>query len=462
MKLAVLGGGGVRAIMLTRSLVRRAKHLGIDRIVLMDTDQGKLALFGGLCRTAASLLDPSVELSFTTDCVEAVRGADFVFTTIRPGGDAGRVSDERIALAHGVIGQETTGAGGFAMAMRSIPPLVEYCRLIRTHAKPSVVVFNFTNPSGLVTQALRDAGYDFVYGICDAPSGFMGQVADLYGRRLADLEIEMIGLNHLSFYLSVRMDRREMIGDILANPRLYVDTDMRYFEPELAARLGVLLNEYLYYFYYRERVLAKMLAAEKIRSEIIRDINISLMAELEKLDLQKDFDRAMQVYAEHNYRRESTYLTNESGIERREGLIPKFDINAEDDGAYAGVAMAFVEAKITGRKGEMVLCLPNGGTVRWLPNADVVETSCSIGGFGAVPKQLRHELPDSCKQLVSTVKLYERLAARAILQRDRSLATEALMVHPLVGSYSLAKELLDDYTRVHPAFWKDPVPAGRA
>jgi 6-phospho-beta-glucosidase len=461
MKLAILGGGGVRAIMLTRSLVRRAKRLGIDRLVFMDNDEKKLALFGALCRKAGSILDPEVHLQFTKDSVEAVRDADFVFTTIRPGGDRGRATDERIGLSHGVIGQETTGVGGFAMAMRSIPPLVDYLATIRRHAKPGVIVFNFTNPSGLVTQALRDKGYDFVYGICDAPSGFMGQVAELYGRRLRDLEIEMVGLNHLSYYLSVRIDGKEMLRDILANPRLYEDTDMRYFEPELARQLGVLLNEYLYYFYYRERVLQKMMAAPKIRSEIIVDINAAMMAELEKLDMERDFAKAIAVYAEHNYRRESTYLTNESGIPRKEGLIPRFDIYAEDDGAYAGVAMAFVEAKLTGRDGEMVLCLPNEGTVSWLRDSDIIETSCRIGGFGAAPKELHRELPDCCKDLVSTVKLYERQAARAILERDRACAIEALMVHPLVNSYSLARELLDDYDRLHPEFWRQPVAAGR-
>ncbi len=454
MKLAILGGGGVRAIMLTRSLVRRARRLGIDELVFMDNDKDKLALFGSLCRAAGALLDPSVRMTFTADAVAALKGADFVFTTIRPGGDRGRATDERIALRHGVIGQETTGVGGFAMAMRSIPPLLDYCRLVRQHAKPGVIVFNFTNPSGLVTQALRDAGFPFVYGICDAPSGFMGQVAELYGRKLKDLELEMVGLNHLSYYLSVKLDGREILDEVIADRRLYEDTDMRYFEPALARRLGVLLNEYLYYFYYREKVLAKMLAAPKIRSEIIVDINATMMEELSRLDLPRELDKAMAVYAELNYRRESTYLSNESGVPRKEGLIPRFDLFAQDDGAYAGVAMAFVEAKLTGRDGEMVLCLPNEGTVGWLRDTDVIETSCHIGSFGARPKTLHRDLPDVCKDLVSTVKLYERQAAASILTRDRGAALEALTVHPLVNSWSLANELLDEYDTLHSGFWK--------
>jgi 6-phospho-beta-glucosidase len=453
MKLAILGGGGVRSIMLTRSLVKRARRLGITEMVFMDNDERKLRVFGSLCRKAASVLDPEARLSFTTDVDEAVTGADFVFTTIRSGGDAARVTDERIALSHGVIGQETTGAGGFAMAMRSIPVVADYCGLIRRRAKPGVLVFNFTNPAGLVTQAMRDLGYGFVYGICDAPTGILGQVAGLYGATMADLRVEMFGLNHLSFYPSIRLRGRDITTEVLADARLYTDTDMRYFEPDLARRMGMLLNEYLYYFYYREKALQNMLAAPKIRSEIVLEINAAMLAALEKLDCDRDFEAALKVYDTFNYRRESTYLSNESGIARRDGLLPRFDLAAGDDGAYASVALAYIEAVITGREGEMVLCLPNNGTVDWLPDTDVVETACGIGGFGARPKRLSRALPDSCRQLVCTVKLYERMAARAIIERDRSMAREALAAHPLVSSWSLAGDLLEDYSALHPGYW---------
>ena len=136
----------------------------------MDNDEQKLAVYGKMAQQAARRLDPEVEFSLTTDPMEAVRDADYLITTIRAGGDEMRVRDERIALSHGILGQETTGAAGFSFAMRSIPALVKYCELAREYASPRVKIFNFTNPAGVVSQTLRDMGYDFTFGICDAPS----------------------------------------------------------------------------------------------------------------------------------------------------------------------------------------------------------------------------------------------------------------------------------------------------
>ena len=159
-----------------------------------------------------------------------------------------RVRDERIALAHGVLGQETTGAAGFSFAMRSIPALVSYCELIRKYAKKTVKVFNFTNPAGVVSQTLRDLGYDFTYGICDAPSGMLHQFASLYGADPEEIQGECYGLNHLSFFRSITLRGREILPELIRDPRAYASTDLRFFQPELVEHLQCVLNEYLYYF----------------------------------------------------------------------------------------------------------------------------------------------------------------------------------------------------------------------
>lgn len=170
MKLTVIGGGGVRSMFLAKSIAQQASSLGIDELVFMDNDPEKLRIYGGLAAHVSGMLCPTLNFSLTGDAVEAVKDADYVITTIRVGGDHMRVRDERIALSHGVLGQETTGAAGVSFAMRSVPALASYCELIKKYAKPDVKVFNFTNPAGVVSQALRDMGYDFTYGICDAPS----------------------------------------------------------------------------------------------------------------------------------------------------------------------------------------------------------------------------------------------------------------------------------------------------
>ena len=172
-KLTVIGGGGVRSMFLARSLVNQAKELKIDKIVFMDNNETKLGIFGEMARQVAKRINPNIDFELTADPVEAVRDADFVITTIRVGEDDKRVDDERIALSYGLLGQETTGAAGFSFAMRSVPQLAKYCELIRTYSRPHVKVFNFTNPAGVVSQTLRDMGYDFTYGICDAPSGLL-------------------------------------------------------------------------------------------------------------------------------------------------------------------------------------------------------------------------------------------------------------------------------------------------
>ena len=180
MKIAVIGGGGVRSMFLAKSIAQKAERLHIDELCFMDNNEKKLKIYGGMAAHVASLLCPALKFTLTTDAVDAVRDADYVITTIRVGEDDMRAKDERIALGKGVLGQETTGAAGFSFAMRSVPALAEYCELIKKYSKRNVKVFNFTNPAGVVSQTLRDMGYDFTYGICDAPSGMLRSFALLY------------------------------------------------------------------------------------------------------------------------------------------------------------------------------------------------------------------------------------------------------------------------------------------
>lgn len=445
MKLCILGGGGSRAIILAKSLLQQAKKLGIKEIVFMDNNEEGLRIYGAMAKKAASIINPDVEVTCTSDAAEAITGSDYVITTIRAGGDAERVRNERIALKHGVLGQETTGAGGFAMAMKTIPVLKEYCSLIREYASKDVMVFNFSNPSGLVTQAMRDLGYDFVYGVCDAPSGFLNQVARLRGTPIGSMRMDVFGLNHLSYFTAISENGTDITKQLLYDPKLYTETDMRYFEPELPQKWGILFNEYLYYFYYREKAVANIMNSSFTRGESIMSINQSMKDELEGLNPEHDFNAMLEIYAKYNHRRELSYMAAESSIRRNETAALKFDLFSPEEGGYAGIALAFIQARISGTVSEMVLSVPNKGAVDWLADDDVVETTCIIGPDGAAAKKGMKELPDSAKVLIRTLKRYERLAAHGILENDSFAMAEALMVHPLVNSYSLAKELVSDY-----------------
>lgn len=454
MKIAVIGGGGVRSVFLAKSIAARSEELKINELVFMDNDEKKLRIYGTMAKKTSNLICPSLDFKITTNAVEAVENADYVTTTIRVGGDDMRVKDERAALNMGVLGQETTGAAGLSFAMRSISALADYCELIKKHAKKGCKVFNFTNPAGVVSQTLRDMGYDFTYGICDAPSGMLRSFEKLYGAEEGSAKGEIYGLNHLSYFTSIKINGKEMIDEIIDNDEAYEKTDLRYFEKDLLKSRKSVLNEYLYYFYYREKALANILNADKTRGEQIAEINRHMTAELEKIDIENDFETALGIF-EHWYgERENNYMASETGIKRKEPW--KFDIFGKDDGGYAGVALKFIEIAISGKTDSMILCVPNNGAIEGLLDSDVVEITCDIDKNGAVPHRFG-KVDEQNLELIRRVKNYERLASEAIRTKSREKAIEALTLHPLVNSYSIAKELTDkyiEYNKEYTGEWK--------
>ncbi len=459
MKLAVLGGGGVRSPFLAKYIASRAKSLNISEVVFMDNDSEKLRIFGGISTAITALVDPEVNFTVTENAIEALKDADFVITSLRVGQDHRRVTDERTALYEGIVGQETTGAGGFAMALRSIPALIEYCGLAREYSKPDVRIFNFTNPSGLVTQALRDEGFDNVYGICDGPNGFFKEVCEVLGIKLEDLSVECFGLNHLSWFRSIKINGKEMIKELINDSRLYEYTEMKVFDRELVKRLEMLPNAYLYYYYHREKAVSQLLGAAKTRGEAIEDINKRMLEELRMLDLNKDLDKALQTYLYYYTLREKSYMAIEAGKAPIE--INKEDLNINifdnDYGAgYATVALDFIEAVVHGKEKEMILSVPNNGMIEGLREDDVVEITCKVGANGASPMYIG-KVPELQMTLMTQVKLYERLAVKAIKNKDISTAIDALMIHPLVNSYSIAQRLVYKYLGIY----KDYVGAWR-
>lgn len=454
MKIAVIGGGGVRSVFLAKSIAARAEELKINELVFMDNDEKKLRIYGTMAKKTSNLICPSLDFKITTNAVEAVENADYVITTIRVGADDMRVKDERAALNMGVLGQETTGAAGLSFAMRSISALADYCELIKKHAKKGCKVFNFTNPAGVVSQTLRDMGYDFTYGICDAPSGMLRSFEKLYSAEEGSAKGEIYGLNHLSYFTSIKINGKEMIDEIIDNDEAYEKTDLRYFEKDLLKSRKSVLNEYLYYFYYREKALANILNADKTRGEQIAEINRHMTAELEKVDIENDFETALGIF-EHWYgERENNYMASETGIKRKEPW--KFDIFGKDDGGYAGVALKFIEIAISGKTDSMILCVPNNGAIEGLLDSDVVEITCDIDKNGAVPHRFG-KVDEQNLELIRRVKNYERLASEAIRTKSREKAIEALTLHPLVNSYSIAKELTDkyiEYNKEYTGEWK--------
>jgi 6-phospho-beta-glucosidase len=447
MKLTIIGGGGVRTPRLIPSLVRRAARLDLHEVWLMDDDAGKLALIGELCQGLAAEQGASFTVHLTTRADEALRDAQHIITSIRPGRERGRASDERIAFAHGVLGQETTGAAGFAMAMRSAPAILAYAEQIEAMSAPGAFIYNFTNPAGLVAQVLQDAGIERIIGICDSANSAQHAVSRFLDVPLGRVHHDVYGLNHLSWTRSVRIDAdadgtegEEVLPGLLENPQFIVSTHMAMFAPGLRAWQGAFLNEYLHYYYHRDEALRALLAKPETRGEEVERLTRQLLHALEDaptLHARLDLYRAVM------NQRSATYMAHARAQPEGEPSRP-----AEDDEGYAAVALGCVEAIASGEPLRTGLNVPNQGAIPGMRDDDVVEVTCWVDDRGVHPIPVG-AIPESHYLLMRDVKQYERLAAQAILMRARALAYEALTVHPLIGSYPLAQKLVDAFIETH-------------
>lgn len=450
MKLTIIGGGGVRTPRLIPSLLRRAERLNLQEVCLMDTDAEKLELIGGLCAAAAQQQGAPFRVTLTTDAEAAISGAQHIITSIRPAKEQGRALDERICFRHGVLGQETTGAAGFAMAMRSLPAILDYCRL-RERLAPDAWIYNFTNPAGLVVQGLHEAGVERVIGICDSANGAQHAVSRYLRVPLAQVRHEVYGLNHLSWTRSVRVQPEpdgsggeEVLPALLNDSAFIAATHMQIFDPDLRATYQTFFNEYLHYYYHRDEALTALIAKPETRGEETARLTAELLERLREADAIKQPERGLAIWSEVMGRRGATYMAHARGDKPR----PRMESVGEDDEGYAGVALGCIEAIATGTPHYTGLNVPNNGAIEGMADDDVVEVLCRVDRSGAQPIQIGTIHEDHLR-LMQSVKRYERLAVQAILKRSKLLAVEALMMHPLIGSYPLAKKLVEAFLLAH-------------
>jgi 6-phospho-beta-glucosidase len=450
-KLAVIGGGGVRTPLLMGALARRAGRLGLKEVQLMDLDERKLSVIAPLCALRAEQAGGTFRLTWTTDRDDALTGADAVITTIRVGGERARAIDERIALGQGVLGQETTGAGGFAMALRSIPAIAECAERMRVLC-PDAWLLNFTNPAGLVVQALTTKYPDLkVAGICDTPSSLRRDVAWAFGFEAAEVDVRVYGLNHLSWMPEANAGGEDLVPLLLAdNDRLRAIPELALFDPPLLRLLGMLPNEYLYYYYYRDRALANLRAAGETRGEQVLRLSAGLIDELESARPAERPRAALQMYRRYLARRHGSYMAIETGHGSVDlesgGAEPVVDADDEGEG-YAGVALDILEG--ARRPGATIVAnVPNSGAISGMQGDDVLEISCRCDASGLHPMP-QENVDDDALLLMREVKRYERLTVEAIAAHSRGVAVEALLAHPLIGSYPTACSLVDAYLTQH-------------
>lgn len=447
MKISIIGGAGVRTVIFINGLLHRCEKLNINEVVLYDIDTDKLEVIEKLCKHVIHRKQGNLQLTAAKTAKEAIIGADYIVTTIRAGGDHSRVVDESEALETGIIGQETTGAGGFSMAVRTIPVLMDYCELIKKYAKDAWI-FNFTNPSGIVTQALRSAGYHRVIGICDAPSSTKYRMAKALQVKEEELYVEFFGLNHLSWIQSVKLKGKEILDDLLEDDNFLTSVqEFSMFDKRLLKMIGRLPNEYLYYYYHKDKALHNMQGSDMLRGKTIEAVNNKMMDELKKIDIDKDPKAALQTFLYYMQVRENSYMSIETG-EGSRPIIEKGNLPVPDGMGYAGVMLSCIEGLQSEEGTYLVLSVENQNCTKELNPEDVIEVTCHVSNQGIHPVPIK-AVPDDCMMMIKLMKTYEKMVVKAIETRSKETAIRALMLNPLVGSFSLAQEIINRYDEVY-------------
>lgn len=412
-KVSVVGGGSTYTPELVEGLASRADRLPVDELVLLDPDPLRLEVVGALAGRMLDRLGWGGRLVLTDRREEALEGADFVIVQLRIGGQAARLSDETIPGRFGAIGQETTGAGGFAKALRTVPVVLELAEESARRGAPGAWFVDFTNPTGLVTQALLDGGHRAV-GLCNVAISLQRRLAARFEVEPDRVSLDHVGLNHLTWERAVTVDGVDRMDAILEDPSSYPGADE--FPAELVRALRAIPSPYLHYYYFPTEVLEHQ-RTHRSRAEEVMEIEAGL------LELYRD----------------PTLDEKPKLLDERGGAF------------YSEAAAALVASLHAGTGDVQVVNVRNGGAIPGLPDDDVVEVPARVDREGAHPLATSPLAPEMLG-IVQHAKAYERLTIDAALSGDRTTARTALLANPLVGDYGVAAPLLDALLDANRAF----------
>ncbi len=405
LKIAVVGGGSTYTPELVEGFAARSARLPVDELALLDVDAERLEIVAGLAGRILARRGWSGRVSPTLDRSAALDGADFIVIQLRVGGQAARFRDETIPPRFGCVGQETTGPGGFAKALRTVPVVLEIAEESARRANPGAWLVNFTNPVGIVTQALLDDGHRAL-GLCNVAIGFQRRFARYFGVEPERVGLEHVGLNHLSWERAVRVDGVDRLPELLERdgPAVADEVDLPL---ELIRAVGAIPSYYLRYYYATADVVAEQREGQT-RAEAVMAI------ERELLELYRD-----------------PALAEKPALLERRG------------GAYYSEAAAQLIASLYDGAGDVqVVDVRNTGALPGVPDAAVVEVPAVIDRNGAHPASLAPLAPE-LRGLVEHARGYEELAVRAAISGDRRIALRALLANPLVPDFETARGLLD-------------------
>ncbi len=413
MKVAVIGGGSTYTPELVEGIARRADRLPVDELVLMDISEERLSVVAALAGRIMARLGWPGRIVTSSRADEAIDGAAFVLVQLRVGGQAARLTDETIPPRFGTIGQETTGAGGFAKALRTVPLVLELAETTARRAAPGAWLIDFTNPVGIVTQALLDEGHRAI-GLCNVAIGLQRRLAQRFGVTPEQVQLGHVGLNHLTWVRSVQIDGRDRLPELLESDAESMADEAGGIPVELVRALRAVPSSYLRYYYCFESVLREQTAGGHFRANEVIDIENQL------LDMYRD-----------------------PALDSKPALLE------DRGGAFYSEAAAQLMASLHDGRGDIqVVDALNMGAIPELPPDAVVEVPARIDRDGAHPLPAETLDPDMLA-LVQHAKGYERLAVAAATTGDRTTALRALLANPLVGRYEMAAALLDELLAVN-------------
>jgi 6-phospho-beta-glucosidase len=400
-RLAVVGAGSTY----TPELVSGLDRLEVERLAFHDVEAERLEVVGGMARRMLERQGFAGELVLTGELDAALEGADFVVIQIRVGGQDARLRDETVPLACGCVGQETTGAGGLAKALRTVPVVLDIAERVREQAAADAWILDFTNPVGIVTRALLDAGHRAV-GLCNVAIGFQRSFAQMLGVEPERLLVDQVGLNHLTWVRAVLLDGDDVLPKLIAEHGDDLAAQA-HVSRRLVEELGAVPSYYLRYFYAHDDVLGEQLDSEPRASAVAA--------------IERDL---LELY------RDPSLTEKPALLERRGGAF------------YSDAALGLLVSLAEGDGAAHVVDIRNAGTLAGLADDDVVEVPARVDRSGASPLP-QAPLQPELLGLVQHVSAYERLAAAAAVTDDRTLVRKALLAHPLIGQERITEELLE-------------------
>lgn len=424
LKIAIIGAGSTYTPELIEGLINKRDSLPVKELYLMDIDERKLNIVGGLAKRMIEAADMDVNVVSTDDLDGSLINADFVLVQIRVGKLPARILDEKIPLKYGLIGQETNGIGGFFKGMRTIPVMIDIAKRMEKLC-PDAWLINFSNPSGMIAQALLTHTKIKTMGLCNVPINMISSVKQKLG--LENAEVEYVGLNHLTWITSIKHNGKDYLQEAIEqgiNSEAMKNIPASGFTPELIKTVGAIPSSYLEYYYYRDAKLEHALKQEKSRGEVCLEIEEELL----------------KIYEDSKLHTKPALLSKRGGAR------------------YSEAAINLVDSIYNDKRDIQVVNILNQGAIDFMRDDDVVEISAIIGKDGATPIKANFK-NEHIKEYMLLMKAYERHAVQAAITGDDDEAMRALLINPLVLDYKKAYpcflELKEAHKQYLPQFFKE-------